>query len=256
MFKKNNKVQNNLIILEVGLNHLGNEEKAKKYLDFFLRSKFKKMTFQINTPKYYKEHPYQLSDTFYEKAIKLANSKNKKIGLAVCDPDSFKKYINFGFHFFKLLSIGIKNDKLISLLKKSKKEIYISLGIANHSLIKRCLNKFRSKSNLRLVYTNLSYDPKDLDLKEIENLKKKFNLKVGYGHHYKNKLPVILSSILDCDFIFIYVKSKIINKFDKNLPDDKHAIDLNDLGKMDLKVSEVNELFKSRKTNRRIKIFD
>ena len=249
-------MQNNPIILETGLNHLGDEKKAKKYLDFFLKSKYKKMTFQINTLKYYRKYPHQLNDAFYRKAIKLANSKNKKIGLSVCDPDSFKNYINFGFHFFKLLSIGIANDKLISLLKKTKKEIYISLGIASHSLIKNCLNKFKTKSNLRLVYTNLSYDPKDLDLNEIENLKKKFNLEVGYGHHYKNETPIILSSILNCDFFFIYVKSKIINRFDKNLPDDRHAIDLNNLDKIDHKLSEANELFKSRKTNRRIKIFD
>ena len=167
--------------------------------------------------------------------------------MAVCDPDSFKNYISFGFHFFKLLSIGVENDKLISLLKKTKKKIYISLGIANHSLIKTCLNKFGTKTNLRLIYTNLSYDPKDLNLKKMENLKKKFNLEVGYGHHYKNELPIILSSILNCDFIFIYVKSKIINKFDKDLPDDRHAIDLNDLEKMTLKLSEVKELFKNRK---------
>ena len=56
MFKKKNKLQNNSIILEVGLNHLGSEKKAKKYLNFFLKSKFKKMTFQINTVEYYKKH--------------------------------------------------------------------------------------------------------------------------------------------------------------------------------------------------------
>lgn len=256
MFKKKIKVQNIPIILEAGLNHLGNEKKAKKYLDFFLKSKYKKMTFQINTLEYYRKNPHQLSDAFYRKAIRLANSKNKKIGLAVCDPENFKNYTNFGFHFFKLLSIGIKSDKLIGLLKKTKKEIYISLGVADESSIKNCLNKFGRKSKLRLAYTNLSYDPKDLNLKEIKNLKKKFKLEVGYGHHYKNEIPIILSSILNCDFIFIYVKSKIINKFDKNLPDDLHAFDLNDLWKIHLKLNEVNELFKNRKTNRRIKIFD
>ncbi len=249
-------MQNIPFILEAGLNHLGDEKKAKKFLNFFLNSKYKKLTFQINTTDYYKKHAHQLSNDFYKKAIELANKKKKKIGLAVCDNNSFEKYLNLKFHFFKLLSIGIKNKKLISLLKKTKKEIFISLGVANNSTIKNCLRQFGRKSKINLIYTNLSYDPKDLNLKKIDELKKKFKLKVGYGHHYNNEMPIYLCKVLNYDFIFLYVKSKYINNLKKKLPDDFHAIELDNLNSIEKKLVEINELMTNRKLNKRIKIFE
>jgi hypothetical protein len=44
-----------MIVLEVGINHFGNEQEAKKYLDFFLKSDFKYLTFQIQSEKFYKK---------------------------------------------------------------------------------------------------------------------------------------------------------------------------------------------------------
>ena len=91
-------------------------------------------------------------------------------------------------------------------------------------------------------------------MKSIENLKKKYNIQVGYGHHYKNELPILISRILNYNFIFLYIKSKYISKSDK-LPDDLHAIDINDLKKLEIKLSEVQSLITNNKLNTRIKIF-
>ena len=247
-----NKTQ---IIIEVGMNHMGNIHKAKKYFNFFLKSEYKKITFQINTPQYYKKKPYILKRSFYENILKLAKKNNKQVGLAVCDINTFKPLSNLKFDFYKLLSISINDKKLIDLLKKTKKEVYISLGIADNYKIKKCLKQFGKKNRLRLVYTNFSYDAKDLNLKTITNLKHLYNLKVGYGHHYNNLIPIILSKALDYDFIFLYIKSKKINKSDKNLPDDLHAVDINDLNKINLKLEEVSKMLKNDKINKKIKIF-
>ena len=247
------------MILEVGLNHLGNEKKALRYLDFFLNSNFKKLTFQINTKKYYSKFSHKLPQSFYKQALFKAKKRDKKIGLAVCDPQTFIDYSGIKFDFYKLLSIGINNPQLLSMLNNLKKEIYISLGIANDVKIRNCLKKlnFIPKNKIHLIYTSLSYDPNDLNLNKIKYLKKKFKLKVGYGHHYKNILPLLFSDIFDYDFIFTYIKSKKISINCKNLPDDKHAIDIEDLNKLKSNQLEIESFTKNKKKmNSKIKIYD
>jgi sialic acid synthase SpsE len=247
------------MILEVGLNHLGDEKKALKYLDFFLNSNFKKLTFQINTKKYYSKYSHRLTKSFYKQALLKAKKRNKKIGLAVCDPQSFKDYSDIKFDFYKLLSIGVNSLQLVSMLNNLKKEIYISLGIADDLKIKDCLKNlsFIPRKKIHLIYTSLSYDPDDLNLNRIKYLKKKFKLKVGYGHHYKNILPLLFSDIFDYDFIFTYIKSKKINLSCKNLPDNKHSIDIEDLNKIKSKQLEIEKFIKNKKKgNLKIKIYD
>ena len=39
----------------------------------------------------------------------------------------------------------------------------------------------------------MSYDPADLNLKRITDLKKRFKLPVCYGHHYNDSFPLFLS---------------------------------------------------------------
>ena len=117
--------------------------------------------------------------------------------------------------------------------------------------------KFNTKKKIYLIYTSLSYDPGDLNLNRVKYLKKKFKLKVGYGHHYKNILPLLFSDVFDYDFIFTYIKSKKININCENLPDNKHAIDIEDLNKIKSIRLEIESLTKNKKKiNSEIKIYD
>lgn len=248
-------MNNKSIILEVGLNHLGKTLSAEKYLNFFLNSNYDKITFQINTSKFYKKYPYELPLSFYRNALKKVKLKKKKIGLAVCDLETLARLKELNFDFYKLLAIGINNKELINFLKKKRKEVYISLGVATNAQIKKCIRLFENKLKLKLIYTNLSYDPRDLNMKSINQLKEKYNLQVGYGHHYKNELPIFISKILNYNFIFLYIKSKSISRSGK-LPDDLHAIDIKDLEQINLKLDEIDKMLKNYKINKKIKIFD
>ena len=156
--------------------------------------------------KKFKKIDFELPVSFYINAINKAKFKNKKIGLAVCCSKSFKKYENIKFDFYKLLSISINNKKLIQTISKFKKKIFISLGKGTNKNIKNCINNFSKNSNLNLIYTSMSYDSKDINLNRIKNLKQKFKLPVGYGHHYRNEIPIYLSKLFGSDFLFIYIK--------------------------------------------------
>jgi sialic acid synthase SpsE len=248
-----------MLILEVGINHFGSLLEAKKYLNFFLKSDFKYLTFQIQTEKFYKKFSnkinFELPVTFYIEAIKQVKNKNKKIGLAVCDPNTFKKYQHLDFNFYKLLGIAINNYKLIEMLSIKKKNIFISLAKGTDKIIYNCIKRFKYKNKLSLIYTSMSYDPKDLNLNRITYLNKKFKIKVGYGHHYKNEIPLLLSKFYNSSFTFFYIKKKPLSK-KRIFPDDTHAFFLDDIKYLDQKLKEIDILVNNSKINTKIKIND
>jgi sialic acid synthase SpsE len=249
-----------MLILEVGINHFGKLSEAKKYLDFFLKSNFKYLTFQIQTESFYNKFNnqklnFELPLKFYSDAIKKAKKKKKYIGLAVCDINTYYKYNALNFSFYKLLGIAINNYKLIDMLALKKKEVFISLAKANDRNIINCINRFNYKVKINLIYTSISYDPKDLNLKRINYLKDKFKIPVGYGHHYKNEIPLFLSKHYSSSFSFIYVK-KFSYRKNRVFPDDTHAFFLNDLMSLNQKLEEISILINNNNINTKIKLSD
>ena len=237
------------VILEAGINHLGKISEAKKILNFFLNSKFKSLSFMVHSKDFYKKMNkkinYKLPISFYSEAIKLAHKKNKRIGLAVCDIETFKPFHKINFDFYKLLGISINNKKLIYDLGLKKKHVYISCAQGNNFKINRCLKYFKKKKNLSLIYTMRSYDPAHLDLHRIGFLKKKYKMPVGYGHHYKTPLPLYLSTFFSPNFYFIYIK----NSFNKSklIPDNEHAFFTNNLKKNLKELNEASIMVKKKK---------
>ena len=70
------------------------------------------------------------------------------------------------------------------MLKSKKKPIYISTGFkVNDQKIKKCINLFSKKNKLSLLHTPMTYSISELSFEKINNLKKKFNLDVGYSNH-------------------------------------------------------------------------
>tara|TARA_B100000575_G_scaffold289999_1_gene292826 strand:+ start:315 stop:1073 length:759 start_codon:yes stop_codon:yes gene_type:complete len=246
-----------MIVLEAGINHFGKLNEANKLLSFFLKSNFKYLTFMIQTDEFYKKNKkkinFELPLAFYNKALRQAKKKNKYIGLSVCDPETYNKYLNIKFDFYKLLGIAINNKELISKLRVKKKNIYISLAKGNDKKIDNCIKYFRDKKFLRFIYTNMSYDPNDLFLKRIQYLKKKYKISTGYGHHYNNEIPIYISKVLGSEFLFIYIKN--FHKKRIFYPDDTHAFFTKDLHILEKNLKTLDILLSNRKKiNTKIKI--
>jgi len=248
-----------MIVLEVGINHFGKLSEANSYLNFFLKSNFEYLTFQIQSKEFYKKFDnkinFKLPLKFYSDAIKKVKKKNKKLGLAVCDVSTFKEYEHLNFDFYKLLGVAINDNKLINILSLKKKKVFISLARGSDSNIIDCLNAFKSKDKLNLIYTSMSYKSKDLNLNRINYLKNRFKIPVGYGHHYNNDLPLLLAKYCNPSFIFFYIKKNFLNK-KITFPDDQHAFFLEKLDSLNKKLNEV-EIFANNNTiNTKIKLND
>ena len=241
------------LILEVGLNHFGKISESKRYLDYFLKSDFNFLTYQIQKESFYKKFKFKLSLEHYKFLIKKTHLKKKKIGLAVADINSCKDIAKLNFDFFKILSISLNDKKLINFISKFNKPIFVSCGTASNNQIKKCVSNFKNynKKKLILIHTSLSYEPIDQNLKRIELLKN-FHSNVAYGHHYKNYYPLILLLNSDIKYFFIYVKSLDTSK--RFYPDDNHAFSFKKLNQLNKIIIECNNLLGSKnKRNKHIK---
>ena len=201
-----------MYILEAGINHFGDEKEAKYLFQKFLKSDANKITFMIQTQKFYdafeKKINFKLSSKFYESILSEAHKFKKQVGLAVCDLKTAIEFQNLNFDFYKLLSISIKDKKLINYLNLKNKPVYISTGVASDQDILNCLKGFFKKKNIFLLHTPMTYQSSELNLNRIKYLKEKYKIKCGYSHHYKDSKAIEIILPLNPDSIFIYIKGR------------------------------------------------
>ena len=249
------------IFLEVGINHFGDVNAANKIIKFFIKSKFKYLTFMIHKETFYQKQiqknkiNFILPKSFYSKAIEICKKNNKKIGLSVCDLGSCKHLMDLNFDFYKVLGVAINNEQLLQEVNRKKKPTFVSLAIANDYKIKNLVKHFINTKNLNLIYTSMSYEPKDLNFNRISYLSKKFKFPVGYGHHYKNLIPLSIMNFYDVKFIFLYIKGFFSNE-KIHYPDNDHAIYIDELTNVCDLIEQSDIIIKNKKNNEKIKLND
>jgi sialic acid synthase SpsE len=225
-----------MFFIEAGINHFGSEKLAKKIVNFFLKSSFKNLTFMLHTRKIYDNFlkqgmNFELSIEFYKHLIYTCHKNKKKVGLSVCDMKTFRTYKNLNFDFYKLMSLSINNFELINELKKKNKPIYISTGFKSKlSNIKKCIKAFKNKRKLILLHTPMTYKISELNFPNIDYLRKKFKLDVGYSNHSNNINSLNVLSAYNPKVVFLYCKPQ--RSKTKVYPDDGHALYLDELEKV------------------------
>lgn len=222
-----------MFFIEAGINHFGSEKLAKKIVNYFNKSSFSNLSFMLHTRKIYddfnkKGMDFELSSKFYKNLIKSCHKNKKKVGLSVCDIKTFKKHQKLNFDFYKLMSLSINNYKLIKELRKKNKPIYISTGFKSKIInIRKCLKAFKNKKNLTLLHTPMTYNVSELNFPNINFLRKKFNLDVGYSNHNNDVNSLNVLSAYKPKVIFLYCKP--LRDKQKVYPDDEHALYLDEL---------------------------
>ena len=220
--KKNNTP---FLIAEIGINHNRSIELAKKLIDLALKYKFDAVKFQkrnpdISTPKNQKnqmrETPwgyityleYKKKIEFNLKDFKEIDNycKKKKIHwfASAWDIDSQKFLRGFNFKFNKIASAMLTNLDLLKEIAKEKRFTFISTGMSNLKDIERCVNIFKkNKCPYAILHCVSTYpcDEKDLNLKTIQTLKKKFKCQIGYSGHESSVSPSIIASMLGAEII-------------------------------------------------------
>lgn len=220
-----------MIICEIGLNHIGDQERAIQMIQKILDSDADAISFQIRESKFYINNPkYLLPESFYEYAKKIINSSGKLFGLSVCD-SGYKDYVSgISVDFYKVLSWAIGDLKLVmELASLNDTFTYLSTGMSNYEELDELMKQYQTiNEKISLIHTQLSFDINDVNLSAIKKMKIKYRIPISYGHHCEDMSVLYLSTAFLPDNIFFYVK---LNDSVKN-PDNKHAVNLSEIDKV------------------------
>ncbi|MCV0411929.1 N-acetylneuraminate synthase family protein [Nitrosarchaeum sp.] len=206
------------IIAEIGINHNGDLELAKKLIDAAVYA-------GVNAVKFQKRH----LDNIYQKNI-LENPTLESQGTEILievlkevefTDDDFKKIISyckeksitflctpwdipsvdflerFNVPAYKISSADLTNFPLIKYISKLKKPMIISTGMSTIEEIEKTVDFVKNENvPLILLHCNSTYpSPIDLlNLSLIPTLREKFNIPIGYSGHESEITPSIMAA--------------------------------------------------------------
>lgn len=225
MFAKNFRLQKPFLIAEIGINHNGSIQLAKKLIDLaknygFDAVKFQKRNPDVSTPEYLKETirstPWgEITYLKYKKKIEFGYKEFKEIDkyckkkkiiwfASAWDIESQKFLKKFNLRYNKVASAMLTNFKLIEEIAKERKKTLISTGLATLKDIEKCVKIFKkAKCKFVLMHCVSAYPcpPEKLNLNTIISLKKKFKCEIGYSGHETSVSPTILAYYLGAKYI-------------------------------------------------------
>ena len=209
-----------LLIAEIGGNHEGNFEYAKKLVKLAISTKVDVIKFQIYQGKnlvnryeskerfnHFKK--FELTSKQHIEIAKMCMKANVLYSASVWDLNSLS-WINKYLKFYKIGSGDLTAYPIISELVKKGKPIILSTGMSTLKEIKNTIkfiykkNKiYRKKNFLALLQCTSSYPTPDneVNLNTIPILKNSTGLNVGYSHHNKGDLALISAYLLGADIL-------------------------------------------------------
>ncbi len=233
------------IIAEVGVNHNGSMELAKKSIDVAAKIgadavKFQTFKTEKLVSKYAPKADYQTANTQakesqMEMLKRLELSFNEFRELKVYCEDKGIDFLSTPFdeesaHFlneigvsaFKIGSGDLNNAPFISSLDKFQKPILLSTGMSDLNEVEEALTAVRQSPVILLHCTSNYPAPlEDVNLNAMITMKNKFNKLVGYSDH-TNGVEVSVAAVA--------MGAKIIEKhftLDRDLPGPDHKASLN-----------------------------
>ncbi|MCX7820905.1 MAG: N-acetylneuraminate synthase family protein [Brevinematales bacterium] len=225
------------IVAEIGINHGGNFDYAKKLIEKAREAGADAVKFQVfKTEKFYNpklaKNAYDLFKSLelsYEEYLKLsefANSMDLIFFGTPLDLDSLKFLDEINTPIFKIASSDISCEPFLKAVadtaKISKKIVFLSTGFAKMKMIKRAVSFFNDV-NLCLLYCVSKYpvQASDIDLNVLKTFKEKFLMPIGFSDHSLNYI---------FDIAAIALGAKIIEKHfttDNTINSLDHPISLN-----------------------------
>lgn len=207
------------VVAEIGINHNGSVEIAKKLIDIAVSAgcdavKFQKRDVEkvysqefLNQPRESTwgktQREQKLGLEFSEKEYQIIDNycKKKKIlwYLSCWDVDSQIQMRKFKTKFNKVSSAMLIHTKLLETIAKEGKHTFISTGMSTMKEIESAVMIFKKyKCPFELMHSHSAYPMSinEANLKMIPTLQKKFKCKVGYSGHEASSYFVCLSAVL------------------------------------------------------------
>jgi len=201
-----------LVIAEVGVNHNGSIDLAKKLIDAACSAGADAVKFQTfkaknlvikNSPKatYQKKFTnkketqfnmlkkLELNERMHLKLINYCKKKKIKFMSSPFDHESIDLLNNLGLDIFKIPSGEITNLPYLRHIGKLKKKVILSTGMSNIKEVKSALDILiksgTSKKKITILHTNTEYPTpmRDVNLRAMVAMGKELNVNFGYSDH-------------------------------------------------------------------------
>ena len=215
------------VIAEIGINHNGDLDIAKKLIDIAKVAgcdvvKFQKRNPDVCVPEHQKsvmrdtpwgkmtyldyKYKVEFGQNEYDEIDIYCKKRDIQWSASPWDLDSLDFLNHYDIPFIKIPSALITDLELLKATAETNKKVIISTGMSTLEDVEKAVMTIKSvKSNVdfALLHCNSSYPApiKDLNLKCIITLKEKFNCEVGYSGHEFGLTTTIASICLGATII-------------------------------------------------------
>ena len=205
------------IIAEIGINHNGSVNLAKKMIDIAVTTgcdavKFQKRTVDIVYTKeeLAKERKSVFGNTngdlkrgleFGEEEYREIDEYCKKKGImwfASCwDENSVDFMEKFDIPCYKIASASLTDDNLLKYTRSKGKPIMLSTGMSTMEQIRHAVSVL-GEDNLIILHCTSTYpsNSEETNLRVIETFRKEFTCPIGYSGHERGVTPSVLAAAL------------------------------------------------------------
>tara|TARA_B100000700_G_C14943322_1_gene807875 strand:+ start:157 stop:996 length:840 start_codon:yes stop_codon:yes gene_type:complete len=206
------------IIAEIGINHNGSLDLAKKMIDRSKESgadaiKFQKRDINLVYSKEIlsqkRESPWgttqrdqkeglEFGQKEYEEIDKYCKLKKIEWFASAWDLNSLKFLTQFNFKYNKIASAMIVDKNFLKEVAKQKKYTFISTGMSTIENIDDAVKIFKEnncKFELMHCVSAYPFDDDRANLNLIKVLKNKYGCKIGYSGHEKSGLAVSIAAV-------------------------------------------------------------
>ena len=198
------------IIAEIGINHNGDINTAKRLIDIASLSgcdavKFQKRNPDVCVPEHqkgiiretpwgtmtYLEYKYKVEfgKSEYDEIDAYCKEKNINWSASPWDLDSLKFLKQYDLPFIKIPSAMLTNDELVDACARSGKKVILSVGMSTIEEIDNAVGIIKkSTSDFALLHCNSTYPApvNELNLSAIKTLQERYNCEIGYsGHEFR-----------------------------------------------------------------------
>ncbi len=196
--------QPTFITAEIGINHNGDIDIAKKLIDMAVFAgcdavKFQKRTIElVYTPEELarpRENPFGPTNGDLKKGLEFGEKEYQEIDryckekgiiwfASPWDMKSVDFLEKFDVPCYKIASACLTDDELVKQIKSKGKPIILSTGMSTIEQIKHVVNVL-GEENLILLHCTSTYPSKleELNLNVVPWLRKTFNYPIGYSGH-------------------------------------------------------------------------
>lgn len=214
------------IIAEIGINHNGDLEIAKKLIDEAVVAgcdavKLQKRTIDVVYTKEEllkpRENPFGATNGDLKRGLEFSEEKYRQID-SYCkekgiiwfaspwDASSVDFLEKFGVPCHKIASACLTDTELLERIKLTGKPVILSTGMSTIEEIKKAV-EILGQDNLAILHCTSTYPSKieELNLKVILWLKENFNCPVGFSSHVTGIAEPLVAAALGANIIEVHI---------------------------------------------------